>query len=782
MRFGQYEILARIAVGGMAEIYRGRAVGDEGFEKPVAIKRILPSYAADARFVSMLLTEARIHAALSHKNIVQIHDLGISEEGEYFIVLEYVDGRDLGALLEVLSRSPAGGGRALRLSDAVALYLLIEIGEGVHFAHDLRGSDGQPLGLVHRDISPSNVLISYAGEVKLSDFGLAKRRTDHSVVGSLKGKLAYMSPEQARRSSLDQRSDIFALGAVFFELITGRRLREISDDVEGWRQVASGLVPSARPFRPDLSPALDRLLAGALAPDPRDRFPDARTLVAAAREALEGVTRSPTSEQSELQALLKAVLPPGSPRPATDPSKVIRLVSQFLSPERTVLNAPFARAGTAGNGAGAGANANANANAGPPPLAPGVTPPRPPAGQRRWTPLPSAGMGSVSMAGTLGSVKSNGPGMSSSLLAPPANAPGTVPTSPTPQPRKKLRFSLSALWPRRGAAAAEAASPTTPGVSLPKPRPRTPPQGHNPVVVPPPAPPPRAYTPPHGMSAPPGPPGGRPRTPPHGHNPVPDPGAFGPTGPGYGASNGHNGAALNGNGLGGRPMNGGGPPRMPVPNTNFWSLRYGWQAGGHDGHVPPPPALPGEGALRAAGRHAMRSSPPRPGLLWPIFLALLVVLPSAGAFIHFFLVPLPVLTAWARPARLDVSTQPGGAEVYLDGRRLSALTPTYTEVRRDRRSHTIEFRKEGYQPARRPVRFDQSEQMAVTVTLQPESRPSFRPIPAAARSPGAAAAAAAASASAPPSGTTPAGDGTTASGSAGASGTTAAAEAPHAPD
>src|SRR5437762_8457429 len=134
--FGQYELLDRIAVGGMAEVFRGRALGEEGFEKLVAIKRVLPTYAQDGRFVGMLVTEARIHASLSHKNIVQIHDLGISEEGEYFIVLEYVDGRDLGALLDMLSRTPSPNGRTLRLSDAVALYVMIELGEGTHFAHE----------------------------------------------------------------------------------------------------------------------------------------------------------------------------------------------------------------------------------------------------------------------------------------------------------------------------------------------------------------------------------------------------------------------------------------------------------------------------------------------------------------------------------------------------------------------------------------------------------------------------------------------------------------------
>src|SRR6185369_8378627 len=140
MKFGQYELLERVAVGGMAEVYRGRVAGAEGFEKLVAIKRVLPEYARDERFISMLLTEARIHAALSHRNIVQIHDLGISEDGEYFIVLEYVDGPDLAALLARVAQGLTADGRPPRLPDAVALYIAIELGEGVHFAHELAGS------------------------------------------------------------------------------------------------------------------------------------------------------------------------------------------------------------------------------------------------------------------------------------------------------------------------------------------------------------------------------------------------------------------------------------------------------------------------------------------------------------------------------------------------------------------------------------------------------------------------------------------------------------------
>ena len=359
-KFGQYQLLERVAVGGMGEVYRARSLGEEGFEKPVAIKRILPSYASDVRFVEMLVTEARIHAPLSHRNIVQIHDLGISEDHEYFIVLEFVDGHDLGALLSRLAERRLRGIGPSRVPDAVALYIAIELGEGLHFAHEQRDERNEPLGLVHRDISPSNVLLSYAGEVKLSDFGLAKRRTDHSIVGSLKGQLAYMSPEQARRAPLDRRADIFALGAVLFEMLTGQPLRTIADDISGWQQVASGVVPTARQYRAEILPALEQLLEGALAPDPRDRFPDARAFVAEARGALDLLPRSRAGEAGELTALLRGLLPPGRPRPAKAQSKVIRLLSELAvpppppPPRAQARKWPGPQVAAAGNRAGAG--------------------------------------------------------------------------------------------------------------------------------------------------------------------------------------------------------------------------------------------------------------------------------------------------------------------------------------------------------------------------------------------------------------------------------------------
>jgi serine/threonine protein kinase len=318
MKFGQYELLEPIAVGGMAEVFKGRVVAAEGFEKLVAIKRILPDLAEDDRFVKMLLTEARIHSALSHRNIVQIHDLGISEDGQYFIVLEYVEGYDLRIITEQL----AAVGEIV--PGALSLHIASEVAQGLHFAHELRGPDGQPLGLIHRDVTPSNILISLAGEVKLSDFGLAKRRHDRSVVGSLKGNLSYMSPEQAKQSPLDRRTDVFSLGVVLFELLTGRRLREITDEVAGWTHVASGAIPSARTLRPDLPPVIGALLDRALAADPAERFPDAASFGAAIRDAMAALN-VPVGA-SDLAALIRALDPPRKPRIlTTERSRVIRL-------------------------------------------------------------------------------------------------------------------------------------------------------------------------------------------------------------------------------------------------------------------------------------------------------------------------------------------------------------------------------------------------------------------------------------------------------------------------
>ena len=204
-KLGHYELFERFAVGAMAELYLGRARGEEGFEKLVVIKRVLPRLAEDARFMQMLQIEARIHASLSHKNIVQIHDLGLSAEGEYFIVLEYVDGRDLGTLARALHAQLRAPAATRRIDDALALYIMGEVAEGVHFAHELRGGDGNPLGLVHRDISPSNILLVLRrrGEaVRLRRGQAAQRQLGGAVAqGRARLHLARAGARRAHRSA-----------------------------------------------------------------------------------------------------------------------------------------------------------------------------------------------------------------------------------------------------------------------------------------------------------------------------------------------------------------------------------------------------------------------------------------------------------------------------------------------------------------------------------------------------------------------------------------------------
>ena len=509
MKFGQYELLELIAVGGMAEVFKGRVVAAEGFEKLVAIKRILPDLAEDERFVKMLLTEARIHSALSHRNIVQIHDLGISEDGQYFIVLEYVEGYDLRMITEQL----AAEGEII--PEVLSLHIASELAQGLHFAHELKGDDGQPLGLIHRDVTPSNVLISLAGEVKLSDFGLAKRRHDRSVVGSLKGNLSYMSPEQAMQSPLDRRTDIFSLGAVLFELLTGRRLREITDEVAGWSHVASGAVPSVRTLRPDLPPTIERLLDRALAADPKQRFPDASAFGNAIRQAL--TEMNVPVGASDLGALLGVINPPRRPRSLMmERSKVIR-----LGPEERALREAFAapptpapiglppreelvtpraatpRRTTPAPARGSAAPAARSAPLVDPDATPPPTTPLPPLRPRAATPRPSAPAAD-------GRVRrpSNPPSNPSSTPSsnPPWSARGPAPARPpsgqyAAAPQRPPSGPYPAAAPQRPPSGQYAAAPQRPPSGQYAAAPQRPPSGQYPAPVR------RTQSAPFGMSA-----------------------------------------------------------------------------------------------------------------------------------------------------------------------------------------------------------------------------------------------------------------------------------------
>lgn len=265
--FGKYLLLERINVGGMAEVFTAKAFGVEGFERILAIKKILPTMAEDDEFITMFIDEARISVQLNHANIVHIHELG-KHEDTYFIAMEYVPGRDLRTLLERYRR------RKEIMPTAQAVFLASKICEGLDYAHRKKDARGQDLNIIHRDISPQNILISYEGEVKLIDFGIAKaaNRSQKTQAGILKGKFAYMSPEQVRGLPIDRRSDIFALGVILYEMLTGERLFVGESDFSTLEKVRNADVPAPRQFNPNIPAGLEKVLMKALSGEADTRY------------------------------------------------------------------------------------------------------------------------------------------------------------------------------------------------------------------------------------------------------------------------------------------------------------------------------------------------------------------------------------------------------------------------------------------------------------------------------------------------------------------------------
>ena len=267
-RFGQYELLERIASGGMAELFRARRTGVEGFQKIVAIKKILPHIAGNDEFITMFADEAKLAAQLNHPNIVHIYDLGKIEAGGYFIAMEYVEGMDLRTILRSARDSN------LPLPVPLAVYVASKVASALDYAHRRRDGRGEELRIVHRDVSPQNILISHEGEIKLCDFGIAKadRKVSKTETGSLKGKLQYMSPEQAWGKSIDLRSDLFSLGCVLHEMLTGERLFRGDSDMTVLELVRKAEVGPPSRVNPDVPAALDAVVIRALAREPEERY------------------------------------------------------------------------------------------------------------------------------------------------------------------------------------------------------------------------------------------------------------------------------------------------------------------------------------------------------------------------------------------------------------------------------------------------------------------------------------------------------------------------------
>jgi serine/threonine protein kinase len=271
-KLGKYELIRQIAVGGMAELYLARTTGIEGFEKLVVIKRILPQYVSNASFVDMFLNEARLAATLHHPNVAQVYDIG-REHDDYFFAMEYVHGEDLLRIASVANE------QGVPISMDAALTLAAGLCAGLHYAHEKVGADGKPLQIVHRDVSPSNVIVSYDGAVKLVDFGIARAATRHTTGSGLKGKISYMSPEQCRSTAtLDRRSDIYAVGCVLYELTTGRSPFDGTTDYAIMTQIVNENAQPPSRFVPEYPAALERILLRALARDPAERYPTALQL------------------------------------------------------------------------------------------------------------------------------------------------------------------------------------------------------------------------------------------------------------------------------------------------------------------------------------------------------------------------------------------------------------------------------------------------------------------------------------------------------------------------
>jgi len=332
---GEYEVVGKLRAGGMATLFLGRRHGAAGVSRPIVIKVIHPHLAEDEQIVKMFIDEARISSQISHGNVVYIEKFG-EHAGAYYMAMEYVDGCSLEQLLRTLFR------RQETLAPEIAAHLVMEAAAGLHAAHETVGDDGAVLGIVHRDVSPSNILLTRDGGLKVIDFGIAKARNrlGETRGGSgLKGKVRYMSPEQAWGRDIDRRTDVYALGIVLWELLTSRQLFRGEDELALLDIVRNPNVPPPSSVNPNISAALDAVVLRATARDPEHRVPSALELRRELLRAVPGATAIASDAIGALVSTVRDTLGPLAPAPTDDAGETL----DHLAAEVTALAAGGAR-------------------------------------------------------------------------------------------------------------------------------------------------------------------------------------------------------------------------------------------------------------------------------------------------------------------------------------------------------------------------------------------------------------------------------------------------------
>ncbi|MFP2910657.1 serine/threonine protein kinase, partial [Pyxidicoccus sp. 3LFB2] len=342
MQLGKYQLVRKLATGGMAEVYLAKAAGPMGFEKTLVLKRILPHLAEDPTFVEMFLGEAKLAAQLEHPNIVQIFDFG-EAEGSYFLAMELIDGPSLRKLVKRAAETP--------LPPTICARLVASAAEGLAYAHEFRDPvTGELLELIHRDVSPDNILVSRQGAVKVVDFGIAKvsGQGHRTQTGVVKGKVAYMPPEQLQAKKLDLRVDVYALGVVLYELLTGKRPFDATTDVSVMQAILFEPFIPATQRRPDLPVALQQVLDRALTKDRELRYPDCHALQADLEKFVMSTGESVGAYQvarfvsqwmaEGISGPVGVTPPPPQPRVETEPKPKPETAKSMVAPVESPLD------------------------------------------------------------------------------------------------------------------------------------------------------------------------------------------------------------------------------------------------------------------------------------------------------------------------------------------------------------------------------------------------------------------------------------------------------------